>query len=201
MDIAAKKLRKELRNKLLEDNLCAICGKKRDNEKILCESCLIYKRNWNKQKRTERFNNGLCTYCGKNPFRPNKRTCQDYYNKLSPKSIIKNRKYNLRNLLSKKHRKQRVMDYYGGRCACCGESGLSFLTIDHIAENGAEHRKQIAPNHQGKGLSGDLFYRWLEKNNYPDGFQTLCYNCNIGKHRNGGICPHQQSKSRNQQDG
>lgn len=183
---------KEQRKKLLRNNRCAMCSKNKNNEKTLCESCLIYKRNWSKQKRTERFDNGLCTYCGKKPLRPNGRTCQDCYNKLAPKSKIKNKEYDLRLLLLKKHRKQRTMDYYGGKCVCCGEAGLVFLTVDHIDGNGAKHRKQIAPNHKGRGLCGDLFYRWLEKNNYPSGFQTLCYNCNIGKHRNGGVCPHQQ---------
>lgn len=32
------------------------------------------------------------------------------------------------------------------------------------------------------------------KRPHPEGFQTLCYNCNIGKHRNGGICPHQHNR-------
>lgn len=185
---------KEQRKKLLKNNCCATCGKNKNNKKTLCESCLTYKSNWNKQKRIDRINNGLCTYCGKKPPRLNRKICQDCYDKHGPKWIIKNREYNLHNLSSKKHRKQRIIDHYGGKCLCCGEMGLIFLTIDHISENGAEHRRQIAPNHKGKGPGGDLFYRWLEKNNFPDGYQTLCYNCNIGKHRNNGVCPHQQIK-------
>ncbi len=35
---------------------------------------------------------------------------------------------------------------------------------------------------------------WLKANNFPPGFQTLCHNCNIGKHRNKGICPHKQKR-------
>ena len=27
---------------------------------------------------------------------------------------------------------------------------------------------------------------------FPEGFQILCFNCNAGKHRNGGRCPHEQ---------
>jgi hypothetical protein len=30
----------------------------------------------------------------------------------------------------------------------------------------------------------------LCKNGFPKGFQTLCMNCNWGKYRNGGQCPH-----------
>ena len=184
---------KKQRGKLLQSNCCAMCGKSKDKTKTLCESCLVYKRDWSRQKRDERFKNGLCTYCGKKPSKTDRRRCQDCHDKLAPKSLIKRKKYNSRNLLLKKHRKQRVMDYYGGKCLCCGETGLLFLAIDHIDGNGAEHRRQIAPNHKCRGPFGDLFYRWLEKNNYPSGFQTLCHNCNIAKSWNGGICPHKQA--------
>ena len=75
-----------------------------------------------------------------------------------------------------------VFDHYGHMCKCCGETIRQFLTIDHINNDGAEHRKSI---------TSDL-YTWLIKNNFPDTFQTLCHNCNTGKHRNGGVCPHTQ---------
>lgn len=77
--------------------------------------------------------------------------------------------------------KQQAMEAYGGQCACCGESELAFLCIDHINNDGNEHRRQIKAR---------TIYGWLRKNNYPDGFQVLCWNCNAGKHINGGICPH-----------
>ena len=35
-------------------------------------------------------------------------------------------------------------------------------------------------------------YRWLEKNGFPSGFQTLCHNCNWAKSRGG--CPHQRKR-------
>lgn len=73
-----------------------------------------------------------------------------------------------------------VIDYYGGKCACCGESERIFLTIDHINDDGAEQKRQI----------GSRLYRWLRQNNFPAGFQVLCWNCNSGRARNGGICPH-----------
>jgi hypothetical protein len=82
--------------------------------------------------------------------------------------------------------KQCVMDHYGKICKCCGEDNIAFLNIDHIDGNGNTHRKEI-----GKS-SGIGFYTWLKKNNFPEGFQTLCFNCNIARYKNGGICPHQQ---------
>ena len=78
--------------------------------------------------------------------------------------------------------KREVFDHYGGTCACCGESHLIFLTIDHVNNDGADHRrKQVtkAP------LLGKTMYRWLKKNNYPSGFQVLCFNCNFAKSQGG----------------
>lgn len=82
------------------------------------------------------------------------------------------------------------------KCACCGEQGLPFLTIDHIAGNGSTHRKEIGMA-QGVGeqlhkvkIGGNGLPYWLKKNNYPEGFQILCANCNFAK-RQKPICPHQ----------
>lgn len=77
---------------------------------------------------------------------------------------------------------------YGGyRCVCCGEQEPKFLSIDHVANDGAEHRKTMFTNHYYGSI-----YAWLRRNDYPAGFQVLCMNCNFGKRMNGGICPHQQ---------
>ena len=74
---------------------------------------------------------------------------------------------------------------YGGySCACCGETNPKFLTIDHISNATREERK-----HQKTGW---LFYRWVKKQGYPLGYQVLCYNCNLGRARNQGICPHKE---------
>lgn len=89
---------------------------------------------------------------------------------------------------SKEYRRRRrlqVIEHYSNgtnACACCGEKHIEFLTIDHINNDGAEHRKKI-------GLGGGATYGWLVKNNYPKGYQVLCFNCNcaIGVH---GYCPH-----------
>jgi DNA-directed RNA polymerase subunit RPC12/RpoP len=79
--------------------------------------------------------------------------------------------------------------YGGARCACCGETERAFLSIDHIDNDGAEQRRN-----GDYGRSGTAFYQWLRKNGFPPGFQVLCMNCNVGKHRNGGVCPHQSGK-------
>lgn len=81
--------------------------------------------------------------------------------------------------------KEETIQMYGGKCACCGEDTLEFLTIDHIDETGASERKEI-----GRG-GGYNFYYWLKKRGYPkDNYQVLCFNCNFAKHAYG-KCPHQ----------
>jgi hypothetical protein len=37
--------------------------------------------------------------------------------------------------------KQKIIDAYGGKCQCCGESIFEFLSIDHIHNDGAQERK------------------------------------------------------------
>ena len=79
-------------------------------------------------------------------------------------------------------RHEAILAYGGYRCACCGIREALFLTIDHVNDGGARHRRQV-------GASVD-FFKWLKRNGYPKGFQVLCSNCNSGRHRNGGCCPH-----------
>jgi hypothetical protein len=70
-----------------------------------------------------------------------------------------------------------------------------FLTIDHISEDGAEHRRQnnISMGHSQGGAIP--MCRWLKRHGYPPGFQVLCFNCNSGKHLNGGVCPHEEDRA------
>lgn len=87
---------------------------------------------------------------------------------------------------------QRVKDAcynaYGGYvCACCGETEPAFLSLDHVNNDGAQHRREI-------GGGGRKTYSWLIANDFPPGFQVLCMNCNWGKARNGGVCPHQKTE-------
>jgi hypothetical protein len=82
--------------------------------------------------------------------------------------------------------KSEVFTAYGGwKCACCGEEERSFLTIDHMQNNGSQLRREGVHGHS------TMFYRWLKKSLYPKDFQVLCMNCQFGKRMNNGICPHQ----------
>jgi len=79
--------------------------------------------------------------------------------------------------------KLKVINHYSkGKncCACCGETTYEFLSIDHVNENGSEHRKHV---------KGTYIIQWLINNNFPNGFQILCFNCNSAKGFFG-ECPH-----------
>lgn len=106
---------------------------------------------------------------------------RDYYHKYKEARRESDR-------LSVLRRKLKVLDHYGGVCSCCGESWPVFLTMDHIHGGGNAHRR----------TSSDVkvIYRWLVRNNYPPGFQVLCFNCNFAKHVKK-VCPHQSTNGRN----
>ena len=123
-------------------------------------------------------------YYLKNKERIKKQQLEHYY---------QNRKRNPRykieaTVRAKKHRvkmKELVFSNYGGKCNCCEESNMKFLTIDHVNNKGREHVRS-----NGKRYLGFLLYKWARDNNYPDSLQVLCFNCNCGKQVNGGVCPH-----------
>jgi len=84
-------------------------------------------------------------------------------------------------------RRSIVLNHYGNRCNCCGEVNYKFLTIDHVDNNGAQERREMNINRAG---GSDRLITKILKDNFPGNYQILCYNCNCGKARNGGICPH-----------
>jgi hypothetical protein len=88
--------------------------------------------------------------------------------------------------------KEKVLAHYTKdgiiKCFCCGERMIEFLTLDHI--NGGGSKDKI------KTGSGQKFYRYLIQNNFPPelDLQILCFNCNCGKDRITGICPHRRTR-------
>ena len=113
---------------------------------------------------------------------------KEYDRKYRNRPEVKTHASDYRKNKTKLTKHQVFIHYSNGviQCACCGELEIGFLTIDHI--NG---RKQH--NHK-KTMLGVVLYQWIITNNYPDGFQVLCMNCNWAKGRLG-ICPHQRKKS------
>lgn len=85
---------------------------------------------------------------------------------------------------NRRKRKAVVMERLGGRCVCCGETELVFLTIDHVEGGGTAERR-----------TRKEAYTWerVKKEGYPEGrYQVLCWNCNAAKHFDPLGCPHQR---------
>jgi|SRR3990167_402204 len=99
------------------------------------------------------------------------------------KTIKERRKYD--NARMKKYlQKLRaiIIEAYGGRCSCCGETEYHFLELNHV--NGGGRQEQL-------NLGGPAaVWRKAKREGYPNIYNLLCANCNRGTHRNGGICPH-----------
>lgn len=92
--------------------------------------------------------------------------------------------------ITTKELKTDIVSHYGGKCACCGISEICFLSIDHINNDG----------HKSKGLrknrvSGIQMYKKIIRLNYPNDLQIYCFNCNVAKQHNRGICPHKTTKN------
>ena len=75
---------------------------------------------------------------------------------------------------------------YGDACACCGETTPSFLELDHVNGGGAKHYHATGPIR---------LYRDVILAGFPPIYRLLCANCNRGRQRNGGICPHREQLS------
>ena len=89
--------------------------------------------------------------------------------------------------------KAEVFAHYGKSCACCGESEIRFLTLDHINDDGVGERRKLSRGKRYNAYgSGANFYVWLKRNGYPEGLRVLCFNCNCARAHNKGICPHQE---------
>lgn len=78
----------------------------------------------------------------------------------------------------KKKLRSKFFEMYGNTCVCCGEKNERFLTLDHKLNNGKSERNKD-------------YLRATNNLNLSE-YQTLCFNCNIGRYINGGICPHKK---------
>ena len=167
--------------KCLELGLCTQCGKPNDSDTRQCLRCCEVNARRLRERRQRRIDNKQCPSCGDCVAGSNKIMCEKCLK--HGREYLNSKKGKRKEYFEKSYNKLKdeVFAAYGGRmCVCCGETIREFLTIDHINNDGAKHRKEI----------NTPLYTWLRKNNYPEGFQVLCWNCNSGKRINGGVCPH-----------
>jgi len=176
------KYRREISAKWASEGRCGNCGAPAAKNRKMCDRCLVNARNATRRRRAKdpdafkrnyhaRVEAGLCAGCG-----------------VPDKPVTRGRVCDMCSLTERQRMvriKFDVMQKYGGKCACpsCGESGLAFLTIDHINNDGAQMRKSGA--HSG----GGHFYKRLLRLPVDPTLQILCYNCNLGK-KVSGVCPH-----------
>jgi len=130
---------------------------KPDNIRLLCFNCNCQHFMLETKLIIKDYIKGKCKYCNFD-FKIKHNICGKC------RYIIKNNKQ----IKLKKH----IYGIYGGKCKNCECNKCEFLTIDHVNNDGAQHRSII----------GNNIYTWLKQNNFPSEFQLLCYNCNYIKY-------------------
>ena len=104
------------------------------------------------------------------------------------KSYYEKNKVRISKFYEKHHRdiRSKVIAGYGGKCVCCEDTNVEFLSIDHKNNDGAEKRRL--------GERAYTLYRKLIKEGFPkEDYQLMCHNCNFSKGHYG-YCPHQVSE-------
>jgi len=78
-----------------------------------------------------------------------------------------------------KANKLQVIDYYSNgtmKCNRCNMNDIRVLTLDHINGGGNAHRKQV-----GNSTYFRLIQQYKKTNQWEDGYQVLCMNCQFIK--------------------
>ena len=162
---------------------CRRCPRPTELGKSHCRTCLDHIAGRMKALADRRAAEGVCVTCGQVPPEAANLRCVPCRDRGRARATRYSRKI-----------RDKAWDHYGGaHCACCGETDHNFLSLDHVNNDGADHRRSLADHSMN-------FYQWLKLNNYPPGYQVLCMNCNMGRWRNGGTCPHKEARSADQPD-
>ena len=109
----------------------------------------------------EHKSKGLCVICS-NPSIPGGTRCAHHTEKM--RQYLKT---------AKAKNKREVIEFLGGKCACCGEKRLPFLQIDHVNNDGKKWRDTdnghniLIAIKMGRVTASDL--------------QVLCANCHQSK--------------------
>jgi hypothetical protein len=87
----------------------------------------------------------------------------------------------------KGHVRRATRAYLGNKCACCGETEQEFLSVDHVRNNGAKHRRE-------KGREAWMWEVWkaIKEKRIVTEYQLMCFNCNFSKHFGKGVCAHKR---------
>lgn len=177
----------------LEQGLCVACSRPHVPGKKMCSIHIRKRREYTRRVRAQ----GICPQCHQPSNKPGKvcTTCTDRaleaerIRKADPEYMEAFRLY--QNSYSRQAR-ERVIAGYGNKCACCGMTGLPFLTLDHVNNDGNKDRlARRGGKKSGRGEDRRTWYNRLIREGFPPHIQVLCWNCNMAKaHYGGGVCPH-----------
>ena len=139
----------------------------------------VYPKDWicrcgstNKKNRGR----GLCYNCYQSEYQrgylgPDQTDEQREHRRKVLRGIARRKYYTLRD---------EMFEALGKKCADCGISTEHVLSLDHINNDGADHRRSLGTN----GRMGTMRQVILDvkRRGWPkEEFQILCFNCNIGK--------------------
>ena len=169
----ASQSNRRLRESRKSDKICIRCGGRPTYARYkICQEC---RKKEAKTKRQKYIDKGLCKNCGAHPIRSETTTtCQKCFDRA---------KANKKKRQSKNW--EMILDHYGPKCNCCGETTTEFLTLDHINNDGAVHKRSLNTK------DSHAIKKWVVQNHFPDNFQILCYNCNCVRNTLG-YCPHEK---------
>ena len=125
--------------------------------------------------------------------------------RMAKAKMIRDKPENLANAKNERDTNRlKILKYYSKRlsnsnipcCNCCGENfHVDFLAIDHIrGSKQMDLEPELKKLKYSSKLKGMNLHRWIIRNNFPDGFQILCTNCNFAKgmKKNNNKCPHER---------
>lgn len=156
---------------------CTMCSSPAVDGKVACQLCLDKQSSLKKDKYKANTAVNKCIQCGDDLGSLTGKRCQTCIDKRN--EWYQGSTTQVKDKIRRDGHRDAVIEHYGGKCVECGEDRPLRLAIDHMNNDGNTHRKAI--NKWGSG-----FFKWLVDNDFPEGFQVLCHNCNVEKHLNKG---------------
>lgn len=156
--------------KFKEAGLCRRCGAEPAPGRTRCAKCHEKHLEYQKTHKEKALDAGLCRTCCKAKQVVDSTQCEECLALARERGV---KQYQIWRLA--------CIEAYGGECSCCGKTNPKYLQLDHIANDGAAHRKELVK--QGRG--GNT-YKWAFKNGFPPILQLLCADCHQAKTFYGG---------------
>lgn len=149
---------------------CHYCGNPNLRTKTRCERCTLAHNANSGKHRKKVIELGMCRVCLISPRVAPNTTCESCRTKQNEREKARNQMW-----------RAACIKEYGGGCVCCGTTVSKYLQLDHVNNDGANHREQIGYRNM---------YCWAYTNKFPKGiFQLLCANCHQAKTIAGGCTP------------